>query len=117
MTQTSKHTPGPWRIRKGGNIGNMIEGQSGLKAHPFDDGWRGVALFQCCCASPLATEQEANAIANARLIAAAPDMLGFCQRVAATKPVMATEAELLKRWLAMITEAKAVIARATSGEG
>ncbi len=50
--------------------------------------------------------------ANIRLIAAAPDMLAFIERVAATKPVLANEAELLKGWLAMIAEARGIAAKA-----
>lgn len=61
-------------------------------------------------------ERTPENLERARLIAAAPDMLAFCRRVAATKPMLATEAELLKGWLAMIAEAKAAIARATGRE-
>ena len=54
-------------------MSNIIEGQTGLSPrYVGDDGWRPLASYQSCCASEFADEQEANAQANARLIALAP---------------------------------------------
>ena len=69
------HTPGPWRIAEGGNLGNSVEGDSGKRHYDGDDGYRTVAMYQSCCSSERWADQEANARANAHLIAAAPDML------------------------------------------
>jgi len=100
----SGHTPGPWRIKTTGNIGNAIEADCGLRSPLFaDNGFRTVATFQSCCASDRYDEQEANALANARLIAAAPELLEALQGLVECEH---TTAEL---WQA----ARAAIARAT----
>jgi hypothetical protein len=108
-----KPTPGPWRIRTNGNIGNAVEAECGLRSPLFaDNGFRTVATFQSCCASDRYDEQEANALANARLIAAAPELLEALQGII----------EIGKRDLSnpkydgFFTTARAAIARAT-GEG
>lgn len=86
---SDKHTPGPWRIATKGNIGNTIEAQSGRKVHDLDDGMRTLATFQSCCASDLYVEQEANQLANGRLIAAAPDLLAQLESTLGTLSLMA----------------------------
>lgn len=67
-------TPGPWRIATTGNFGNVIEADSGKRSHEFDNGYRTVAMFQACTSARRHDEEQANALANGRLIAAAPDM-------------------------------------------
>lgn len=78
--QTASFTPGPWQIDTTGNIGNAIKAQSGKRTYEGDDGFRAVALFMDCCSSELAATQEENRLANARLIAAAPEMLAALER-------------------------------------
>jgi hypothetical protein len=75
------HTPGPWRHKQTGNMGNLIEGPSGRKLDDLDDGYRAVALVQDCCASHKYAVQEANRVANIALIVAAPDMLAALQSI------------------------------------
>lgn len=68
----AKHTPGPWRK------GRMADGSIGIHSEPFD-------LDTPC--SEIATLTDPHgfadgvAEANARLIAAAPDLLAACKRM------------------------------------
>jgi hypothetical protein len=80
MTET-KFTPGPWRIKEGGNIGNVVEAHVG--EDDFGETWKCVALYQ----SALPKEQRfvypdepENAEANAHLIAAAPSLYKVLER-------------------------------------
>ena len=78
-----KHTAGPWRVKTTGNIGTMVEGFSGKPLFDGDDGYRCVALFSACEPTGLYAAEEENRMANARLIAAAPDLLEFAEYVRA----------------------------------
>lgn len=92
MTNNAKHTPGPWRV--GAVCGDVVFAVADSA---------GVAS----CA------RLANAEANARLIAAAPDLLAalcFLADAADTEPGMAIYAAHLKA-------ARAAIAKATKGTG
>lgn len=63
----SKHTPGPWRVvQDPTNLSLQVYGQT-------------LALFECWRRSDEQTE-----LANARLVAAAPDLLEALQRLIAT---------------------------------
>lgn len=73
MSDEPKWTPGPWRFSTG-NIGNLIEGPSGKNAYEGDDGFRGVACVQSCGHFDKHHDEEANQLANMRLISAAPDL-------------------------------------------
>jgi hypothetical protein len=71
-----KHTPGPWYIsKKGGSfcVDAPLEGEE-----PGDTDYRIAKTY----ASPF-SPAPAQSAANARLIAAAPDLLAACQRVLA----------------------------------
>lgn len=65
-----KHTPGPWRLHK---MRRTI-----VASGPVGPSHTGV----CDCASLYNAPDDATAAANARLIAAAPDMLEALQRIA-----------------------------------
>ena len=57
------HTPGPWKLNR--TYGTLVESESG----------RTIAAANCCQACGYDPEISAENQANARLIAAAPEML------------------------------------------
>ena len=61
----SRHTPGPWAIQRGNSSNPMVGTDAVSVAEVLDDVYPDVA------------EQEANA----RLIAAAPDLKAVCERL------------------------------------
>lgn len=65
---TTEHTPTPWRLRTTGNMGNLIEADSGKSLDHLDDGYRIVATYQECCASDKYQVQDANRRANGAFI-------------------------------------------------
>ena len=69
------HTPGPWRIKTEGNFGNCVEADCGKRLFDGDTGHRTVATFQSCEPTGLWKNENENALSNARLIAAAPELL------------------------------------------
>ena len=73
-------TPGPWRLKTTGNFGNAIEAFRGVVGE-YDDGWRVVAMYQHCEPTGLWAAEQENAAANARLIAAAPELLAALERL------------------------------------
>ena len=86
----SKHTPGPWRVvQDPTNLSLQVYGQT-------------LALFECWRRSDEQTE-----LANARLIAAAPDLLEALEFVIRGVP---------DTWEG-VQKARAAIAKATGGEG
>lgn len=84
---TTKHTPGPW---------NYAHGSTDLLTHDGDD----VAYVDTAIPERSKAEQQANA----RLIAAAPCLLAFAQKVSDGGHDMAD----------LMTEARSVIAKATN---
>lgn len=75
MSAETKFTPGPWRKAMGGNMGNVIEAQSGKNYGTGDDGFRHVASYQACGDNARKYHEEwGNASANGSLIAAAPEL-------------------------------------------
>lgn len=56
------HTPGPWYVRTDGTIGSVQRGGM-VVAHPV-----------------IEPKNEGDQAANARLIAAAPDLLAACEK-------------------------------------
>ena len=94
-----KGTPGPWRVGRQNNI---------QTAHESPLNWKGIAQY-------MGSGQEAEA--NARLIAAAPDLLEVAQRSAdalrsaGIEPRATSDNPL--EWLLHQTEA--AIAKATGG--
>jgi len=68
----TKHTPAPWRYEQYKDFTDREGGQIGISANT----WGNLCIvYQHCCKDP----QEG--MANARLIAAAPDLLEACKRV------------------------------------
>jgi hypothetical protein len=66
--QQASHTPGPW------GTGAMM---TRVEASPAN--WRVPMLIADCHAGKYAPENEEERVANARLIAAAPDLLAACE--------------------------------------
>lgn len=96
---SAQHTPGPWAVSRN-NAGAIP-----LHFQPLEVIGRGGA---CCVAAKLGDGPEA--LANAHLIAAAPELLAACQALLA-------EAELhgLTDNDAHLREARAAIAKAKGG--
>jgi hypothetical protein len=67
--RSMKHTPGPWET---GAVMTRVE--------VLPDGWR-VPMCIADCHAKLCPETEAERVANAKLIAAAPDLLEALQHV------------------------------------
>lgn len=66
--QPSKHTPGPWHVVLSDNATPHI-------MHEHGDDWADVGdATSLVCHTPAEITRSYNALANARLIAAAPDM-------------------------------------------
>jgi dTDP-4-dehydrorhamnose reductase len=111
MEETMKHTPGPWEVtqRSAGEWGSA--GQWGVAAHYLDRGGqrRRIAM----CGSPRTysnPELDAEDRANARLIAAAPDLLAALRAMVALDECEAHFEEAYER---ILPEARAAIAKAT----
>jgi|SRR6185369_10158918 len=89
MNNTQKHTqhtPGPWAVNRSGNR-IMVD-----------------TRMETIC--------QANGVANARLIAAAPELLEALQQVIAWNMTASTERDWTSYRLAMIEQVRAAIARA-----
>ena len=72
MTNGTKHTPGPWIVDRG------TTSQGDLFIHVADESVRGWT-----CVASVHGEIPEGAVGNARLIAAAPDLLAACEAIAA----------------------------------
>jgi hypothetical protein len=90
----SKHTPGPWKWW------TTHEG-----AHRINPHKGGLVIASCDTRNPFSEEQEANA----RLIAAAPDLLEACKAVKATCPA---DPDINPEWQAAWDLLLAAIAKA-----
>lgn len=73
MTKT-KHTPGPWVVGRNLKYGQsiLIDAENGDPSLHYSS-WRGLAIVHGCDDSPIKGSQVA--VANAHLIAAAPELL------------------------------------------
>jgi hypothetical protein len=102
-TTKATHTPGPWMIRpfRGGFIRDSISicGTS-------------IQEITALSAPPDRFHEQA---ANARLIAAAPELLALAQAVIATYNAETTDSVL--DFLPLVKQARAAIAKATGTEG
>jgi hypothetical protein len=96
----TKHTPGPWEAWDG-----SLDG--------FDGEWDVAGPDQCSIASMSSTTKDAkyprNKEANAKLIAAAPDLLYACERA-----VYMVDACPFEGSLTVAEQMRAAIAKATT---
>jgi hypothetical protein len=109
---TSQHTPGPWTIRGGENgldyfPNPQIDGPNGLSvAH--------ATQRTCITRDAHLSITEEQAMANAHLIAAAPELLAALQVVVSDwTEQFERNGHLAPSWC---KQARAAIARATTGE-
>ena len=102
----SKHTPGPWSVGEVSHKKQRVDIDS-LHADQTvgHQTWRGLARAYGCEDMP--AEGTAVMLANARLIAAAPELLEALERIVASDPTHTHFATLA------ISEARAAIAKAT----
>lgn len=72
----AKHTPGPWHVgfRSGAN-GNMVMAYTGKDQHEDLSICNMYGLPINCHVDEMTSERHAEGLANARLIAAAPELL------------------------------------------
>jgi len=87
------HTPGPWEVR-GQRVWNPALGGVGDIAHVFKKGARNNERFE--------TDQEAQA--NARLIAAAPELLEICRLLTRHPEIGLAKMEWVKNRLEELTK-------------
>ena len=112
---TTKHTPGPWRLSTSSNIGNLVEGPTGQRLFDGDNGFRTVASFQSCLPSGAKYDaEEANAAANGRLIALAPELAEALRELTANVDALVRNIgsdEARASWRRPIADARALLAR------
>lgn len=89
----TKHTPGPWKQ-------HFVQNSHVMAVYATSDQMEFIADI----GTPFGPDGDAKAEANARLIAAAPELLAFAQMVAEGGYDMAD----------LMTEARAAIAKATN---
>lgn len=117
MTQTSKHTPGPWRLRKGQIHYHDDEYDGGgysILMGEYDEGG-GISIHcltyaEDCCKGDKRFDEM---VANTRLIAAAPELLEAA--TLALKALQITGYESSGHGDAL-TAVRAAIAKATRGK-
>ena len=98
----SKHTPGPWTIQK--YYSNGCEAGPWIMAGPDSDGQRRI-VASVGGAPYIDADRGATTYANARLIAAAPDLLVACRAALM----------MIDPFVHDVTEIEAAIAKAETG--
>lgn len=112
MAETMKHTPGPWRIEEGTTLiwgaCNPDDTSSYGMGYPITECRVTPISNSTWCKAPYADEGEANA----RLIAAAPDLLGALKEAMVALDGIAKGEGVFKPIEQTIVLALAVIAKA-----
>ena len=106
--QTHAHTPGPWKTGGCGDDGwRMILGPKTRFYHAFGEAYTtGIAHISV-------SDCEAEDLANARLIAAAPDMLNLLTAASRLDELTGENLSVYARTFAAL--ARSAIAKATGG--
>lgn len=99
-----KHTPGPWTVGTNKSPSNVTAGKYDIQQWPTDAG----------LSRPVSSEENETEVANAHLIAAAPEMLEALEGIAAkmewiTEPKLRNWKDVCTR---MAAEAAVAIAKA-----
>jgi len=109
--QRVTHTPGPWRIgmRNGANS-NLVYAHNGVDQYHDDAICSVYGMYQH---AEISAQKENSGLANARLIAAAPDLLDALKKIMAVTIFRADDltGEQVEAW----TKARTAIAKATGG--
>jgi hypothetical protein len=115
----NKHTPGPWEVSEvdphrvnvaAGLYLHPHETRVATKAEALDDDW-----FICQCDGTVIDRPKSEILANARLIAAAPELLEVCREVVAASSHANNIGEGLTRFHEATAMARKVIAKAEGG--
>jgi hypothetical protein len=101
-----KHTPGPWFLRLSDNGTPLIE---------FGPVWAKGSLSYRICAMPAEIMQPLNSYANARLIAAAPDLLDALERLLEFVEAHTATGEVIPSHTVEHVRSRAAIAKAKGG--
>lgn len=94
---TTKHTPGPWTMHPRGEDGAEVRAITSVA-------WCGIASTHGASGSQVIRADEAQA--NARLIAAAPDLLAACEAIIDAATPWAPDTPALMMVRAAIAKAK-----------
>jgi hypothetical protein len=98
-SDNAKHTPGPWKVM-GGMV--VIEGEAGRLTDVAD-----------CCTGAASVKDPFTIAANARLIAAAPELLEACENARNVLAALVTgDLKTIKPDSAALAELRAAIAKA-----
>lgn len=112
----TKHTPGPWKISHGG-----LPGDSGFSVASNNAQAENVKVTAECWPCTIVSEEHRQELfANARLIAAAPELLNALRALLATAKVIQSANESLRQngihaagfADSLVTDAEAAIAKA-----
>lgn len=113
---SSKHTPGPWEVLNETEVftGLGADSGDGVKALP-SDGWMIADCGDCVTFTEIGPAELSRDLrrANAKLIAAAPDLLSITQRFLALDSQWHPDRYVAEK-AEIMTEARAAVAKATT---
>ena len=108
----TKHTPGPWRLTESGDAIVSADGGT-LIVETGQDYWKNLEAAAAGASSDIAKRHLPQVRANARLIAAAPELLEALVAILETADLSFGEGEqAAKVGNAVISQARAAIAKA-----
>jgi hypothetical protein len=100
----SKHTPGPWRFTRNGTIRAPETEKDAF-------GLAGFSVAEVFHGSDTGIQDDPDALANARLIASAPEMLETIRALLAMPMILQVPAVGAKNPFGPIDRARAILAR------
>lgn len=105
----SKHTPGPWIAGEFANIENELP--NSLAVLPARNAVKGMRSAAICLVAPT-EKMNSTDVANAELIAAAPELLSLVKKLGQIIDNIATQTSSIPAFLAILQECEAAIAKA-----